>query len=135
MSQTLPLTLYISTTITEQRQELIAFGQSLEAWLNFQTLGANWFADESKIVDFHYRLITSDELAEQCSDSNPWQELTTNNAYLSLNGGLKCIILIALEDELTLSSTALEDAIKTRVVEVTNQRAEALALSAIYPER
>lgn len=39
---------------------------ALEAWLNFETLKANWFCDESRIVDCCFEVLDEQQFNERC---------------------------------------------------------------------
>ncbi len=50
MTEPLPITIKISTNITQGLKKAPSVANKLEAQFNFQALTANWFGDEDKII-------------------------------------------------------------------------------------
>ena len=133
MTNLFPLQLTASDTLLSQSSLLSGAITTTEAWLNFQTMGLNWFEDEARSPRFRYRFITQDELELQCRDGLSWQKKSDGYAYISQNNGLNCLILIALteRDLNQAEQISLENRLRQHIVDITNHHAQALNLHAI----
>ncbi|QOL26765.1 hypothetical protein LP316_05550 [Thalassotalea sp. LPB0316] len=128
MANLFPLQLSASKTLLELSPILSAALTNTEAWLNFQTMGLNWFADEANSPRFRYRFVSQEELNLQSNDGLAWQHEAPNSAFIAQSQSLNCVILIALTEEIAKLSEqiAIENILRERLVEVTNARAQVL---------
>ncbi len=57
--------------------------ERLQAWINFQTLAANWFADESQIVDVSIVLLPQNRFLDLELDTEQvWQSIQITDDYV-----------------------------------------------------
>jgi len=57
--------------------------ERLQAWINFQTLAANWFADESQIVDVSIVLLPQNHFLDlELNTEQVWQSIQITDDYV-----------------------------------------------------
>lgn len=55
----------------------------LNAWINFQTLAANWFADESRIIDLQITLLPENHFLDlELDNQQNWQTANLANQFV-----------------------------------------------------
>ncbi|MCU4674875.1 hypothetical protein N7931_04440 [Catenovulum sp. 2E275] len=60
----LPITVSLNSAHFKAEKALLHYFGQVEAWLNFQGLSANWYADEAAIRQHHFKIVSDDEFAK-----------------------------------------------------------------------
>lgn len=71
---------YLFESIDPKSRYLI---DKLNAWINFQTLAANWFADESRIIDLQITLLPENHFLDlELDNQQNWQTANLANQFV-----------------------------------------------------
>jgi hypothetical protein len=63
MNDSLPIVVIVNNTLKQQHKKLVSICNKLEAQLNFQTLTANWYSNEEKVLAINLYLETPEKFA------------------------------------------------------------------------
>lgn len=115
MQQDVPITIKADGQFSHSLKPLLS---NLEMWINYQALKAGWYANEDHTLCFDFTLIrTLDEKTQYFSAEN-WT-VASGYAYHYESHHLTTTAFIALDD-LIKSGVGIEQAIKQRLINVTN---------------
>ena len=98
---------------------------TVEAWLNFEALKAGWYGDQSKVLNFTFRLVTTSAFERQMQSTGQlaWQiSENRQTAHIHQSKTLNTLALLAFDDnglsdfEATLKQIAFQVANQVAVV-------------------
>lgn len=108
----------------------------LEAWVNFQTLAANWFADEDFIIDLTMTLLPETSFLDLQVDSTLWQTIQLASftaVYMKQQRSVQAYIMLS-NDELNTAMTQsakVESLMQDKLRIMTNIAAKSFSLPSI----
>tara|TARA_R110001583_G_scaffold11613_8_gene52204 strand:+ start:18152 stop:18562 length:411 start_codon:yes stop_codon:yes gene_type:complete len=130
--ETLPIQIVADQTFSSALNPLL---NKLEMWINFQALKANWYANDTCILSFHFTLVRTltDDLQFISKEMNAeinkkYWIIDKNIAYYYQENNLTTNAYIAVAD-LIKTKTNIEAEIKKRLTQVTNSIAKQHALT------
>lgn len=115
MQQDVPITIEADGQFSSSLKPLLS---NLEMWINFQALKADWYGNENVTLCFNFTLIRKLEEKTSSPATKNWN-VESGYAYHYESSNLTTIAFIALDD-LLQSSVGIEQAIKQRLINVTN---------------
>ncbi|WP_022942822.1 hypothetical protein [Psychromonas hadalis] len=115
MQQDVPITIKADGQFSSSLKPLL---NNLEMWINFQALKADWYGNEDVTLCFDFTLIRRLEEKTPSLATGNWH-VASGYAYHYESSNLTTIAFIALDD-LLQSNVGIEQAIKQRLINVTN---------------
>lgn len=126
MQPGLPITILADDQFSSSLTPLL---NKLEMWINFQALKADWYGNEHKTLTFDFTLIKT--LNEKKADliTKHWV-VESGFAYHHESSQLTTVAFIAVDD-LLQNGVGIEQAIKSRLINVANTIASQHGLQAL----
>ena len=124
MNQGFPITIVADGQFSDSLKPLLI---QLEMWINFQALKAEWYGNEDFVLNFDFTLVKNLEEKQQqltaaregnAESAESWV-VESGYAYHYESSRLTTIAFIAVDD-LTQDGVGIEEAIKARLIAVTN---------------
>ncbi|MEC4725036.1 hypothetical protein HWQ46_05650 [Shewanella sp. D64] len=122
MNQGFPITIVADGQFSDSLKPLLI---QLEMWINFQALKAEWYCNEDFILSFDFTLVKNLEekqltaAREGSAEGTESWVVESGYAYHYESSRLTTIAFIAVDD-LLQDSVGIEQAIKARLIAVTN---------------
>lgn len=137
MTEALPITFSIKGLFEpgDSRSEFLI--SKLEAWLNYRGLCANWYADESLVVNMDICLLPEKLfLSQQVSQDKNWQSLSDPTAIYhhdSQNHLFECYLMLSNQEieQAMASPNELEHKLQIKLAAVANTFASKYHLASI----
>jgi len=79
MNETLPITIQVSEDLIDEIKNISAISNKLAAQLNFHTMSANWYGEETKILQISFTLLALSEFNLLAAD----QQNSLKQEYLA----------------------------------------------------
>jgi hypothetical protein len=127
----LPMVILLEETLRQQFPQMKMVAQKVEAWINFAALKANWYADESRVLSFEFKLIDSGQFSRQVDSliAAKWQvDNEKGFAYYHAKGHFDKLALIAVDGS---HMKAFEHILQMKIVEIANTVGKDFSLNAI----
>lgn len=86
MTEQLPISIQVSNDLTTKIKNITAICNKLEAQLNFHTMTANWYGDESNILLINFYLISTNEFSNVAAQADNVEIETLADDVLLLSG-------------------------------------------------
>ena len=109
----------------------------LEAWLNFQALCADWYANDKLVVKLNFTILPETTFYQHQLDANKtWQNLTTPLAVYHHDTNVRSfsIYLMLTKEDISSAMEApqkVEEMLQTKLASTANQLISEYHLSAI----
>lgn len=108
MSKELPI---VVSAENQLMQEMLLDKQALlklEAWLNFETLKANWYGNEARLIDLNITLITANKFHSLFKETIELWQIDTTNLFAiqfgdSSKTNIKNKVIIGLEENFVVN--------------------------------
>ncbi|QTH64151.1 hypothetical protein J1N51_01290 [Psychrosphaera ytuae] len=100
----LPIIVDVKGLFDLKDHKTAAMLERVNAWINFQALGANWFADESAIPSFYIELYPENQYLQQSKQLSAGWNTATGGGFTGIVScdldtlQFKCIAAIANQD-------------------------------------
>ena len=137
MSEALPITFRCEGLFESDDPKSQFLVSKLEAWLNFRGLCANWYADESLVVNMHICLLPESLFLSKHVDQNKsWQQLSEPMAVYHHDipqHSFECYLMLSkLEIEQAMAAPQeLESQLQVKLAALANHLVRYYHLAAI----
>jgi hypothetical protein len=125
--QDFPITVRASQHLASQSKQVEPVLGNIEAWINFQALGALWYEDESKVPEFDFIVVAKADFAASTADfTEPGWIIEHDNAVAILQDSqfhTKAVIGVG--------RSGFADSVKMQLVAVANRVVKAYGLQGI----